>query len=321
MAEPAFYRDKKVLVTGGAGFVGSHLVEELLRQGAQVRVAVHRRPLSLRDDRIESMPADLAQPEDCRAAVRGVQFVFHAAGAVGAAGVGADRVMSGITTNLVLTAQMLEAAMAAGVERFLLFGSSTGYPAADHPVKEEEMWAGPVHPAYLGYGWMRRYLERLAEYAAANSALKVALVRPTAVYGPRDNFDAQTSHVVPALIRRAVAGENPFVVWGTGDEVRDFLHVSDLARGCLLALEKHAACDPINLGYGRAVTVREVVGIILKAAGHEGAEVKFDAAKPATIPFRSVDTSKARRLLGFEPRVTLAEGLAETVRWHRSTLR
>ncbi|MBI5395913.1 MAG: NAD-dependent epimerase/dehydratase family protein [Verrucomicrobia bacterium] len=312
-----FYHGKKVLVTGGAGFVGSHLVEELLRQGAQVRVSVHHRPFVSRDERIEVMPADLTRPEDCRAAAHGMQFVFHAAGAVGAAGVGASGVMSGITTNLTLTAQMLEAAWAEGVERFLLFGSSTGYPAADHPVKEEEMWAGPVHSAYLGYGWMRRYAEKLGEFVASSSPMKIALVRPTAVYGQRDNFDPKTSHVIPALIRRAIAKENPFVVWGTGNEVRDFLHVSDLARGCVMLLEKHATCDPVNIGYGRTVTIKEIVQIILKAAGHEGAELKFDTTKPSMIPVRSVDTSKARRVLGFEPRLTLEEGLADTVRWYR----
>jgi GDP-L-fucose synthase len=316
-----FYRGKKVLVTGGAGFIGSHLVEELLREGAQVRVALHHRPLPFRDERVEIVTADLTRPEDCRTAARGAQFVFHAAGAVGAAGVGARAVMHGITTNLVLTAQMLEAAWAEGVERFLLFGSSTGYPAADHPVKEEEMWTGPVHPAYLGYGWMRRYVERLGEFVASSSPVKIALARPTAVYGRRDNFDPKSSHVIPALIRRALAKENPFVVWGTGDEVRDFLHVSDLARGCVMLLEKHATCDPVNIGYGKTVTIHEIVRIILKAAGHEGAELRFDTTKPAMIPIRSVDTSKAKRLIGFEPRWTLEEGLADTVRWYREHAR
>jgi GDP-L-fucose synthase len=164
---------------------------------------------------------------------------------------------------------------------------------------------------------MRRYCERLGEFVAANSRMKVAIARPTAVYGPGDNFDPATCHVIPALIRRAVEKQNPFVVWGDGNEVRDFLHVHDLARGCLLLLEKHAACDPVNLGYGQAVTIKEIVRIILKAAGHEHATVKFDASKPSVIPFRMVDTAKAQRLLGFAPRITLEAGLAETVKWHQ----
>ncbi|MCX7885940.1 MAG: NAD-dependent epimerase/dehydratase family protein [Verrucomicrobiae bacterium] len=320
MSESSFYRGKKVLVTGGTGFVGGHLVDALLEAGADVRVAVHNRPLRRRDSRIEVVSADLRRPEECRDAVRGVQYVFHAAGSVGAAGVGAARMMNGIVTNLVLTAQVLEAAWAEGVERFLLFSSSTVYPAVQHAVVEEEAWNGPPHPSYFGYGWMRRYCERLGEFVAANSGLKIALVRPSAVYGPGDNFDLATCHVIPALVRRAVERQDPFVVWGTGDEVRDFLHVRDLVRGCLLALEKHAECDPVNLGCGRGATVKEVVKIILRAAGHQNAQVVFDSSKPATIPFRMVDISKARRLLGFEPRIGLEEGLSETVRWYRSTL-
>jgi len=114
-----------------------------------------------------------------------------------------------------------------------------------------------------------------------------------------------------------VAKEDPFEVWGTGEEVRDFLHVTDLVRGCLLALEKHATCDPINIGYGKTITIREVVQIILKAAGHEKANVVFNSSKPTAIPVRMVDTSKARRLLGFEPSVSLEQGLADTVAWYQ----
>ena len=314
-----FYKDKKVLVTGGTGFVGLHFVEELLRQGAQVRVPVHQRPLILRDERIEAVPADLTREEDCRKVSRGVQYVFHAAGAVSAAGVTASNPMAAITANLILTAQMLQAAWTEGVERFQVFGSSTGYPAADHPIKEEEMWAGPTYPAYFGYGWMRRYLERISEFVTSKSSMKIALVRPSAVYGRHDNFDPVTSHVIPALIRRAVLKENPYIVWGTGNEVRDFLHITDLVRGCLLMLEKHATCDPVNIGYGQAATVRETIEIILRAAGHENAQLKFDTTKPSTIPFRMVDTSKAKRLLGFERRISLADGLADTVRWFAET--
>jgi GDP-L-fucose synthase len=216
---------------------------------------------------------------------------------------------------------MLQGAWMENVERFLVFGSSTGYPAADHPVKEDEMWSGPTYPAYFGYGWMRRYLERISEFVASKSSMKVALVRPSAVYGRWDNFDPRTSHVIPALIRRAVEKENPYVVWGTGDEVRDFLHITDLARGCVLMLEKHSACDPVNIGYGQAVTIKQVIEIILRTAGHDRAELKFDATKPGTIPFRMVDTSKAKRLFGFEPKVSLEAGLTDTVRWYVDTFR
>lgn len=312
-----FFSGKRVLVTGGSGFVGTHFVQALLEQGARIRVPIHQRPMIVKDPRIELVQADLTRLEDCRSVCEGMQYVIHAAGAVAAAGVTATNPMAAMTTNLVLTAQTLQAAWDVGVERYLVFGSSTGYPVTTHPVKEEEMWSGPTHPSYFGYGWMRRCLERISEFAASKSKLGIALVRPTAVYGRYDNFDPVTSHVIPALIRRAVAREDPFEVWGTGNEVRDFLHVTDLARGCLLMLEKHAVCDPVNIGYGKTVTIKDVVGAILEAAGHDKAQVVFNSSKPTAIPVRMVDTSKAKRLLGFEPSISLEQGLADTVRWYR----
>lgn len=320
MTDTNFYQGKKVLVTGGTGFVGTHFVEELLRLGAHVRVPVHQRPLIVKDPRIETIQADLMQLDDCRKAMCGIQYVFHAAGAVSAAAVTASNPMAAITDNLVITSRCLQGAWIENVERFQVFSSSTGYPAADHPITEEEMWTGPTYPAYFGYGWMRRYLERISEFVASKSKMQIALVRPSAVYGRHDNFDPIASHVIPALIRRAVEKQNPFVVCGTGDEVRDFLHITDLVRGCLLMVQEHATCDPVNLGYGQAVTVKQIVQMILKAAGHENAKLQFDTTKPSTIPFRMVATSKAKQLFGFEPRVTLADGLADTVNWYKETL-
>jgi len=181
MTDTNFYHGKKVLVTGGTGFVGTHFVEELLRLGAHVRVAVHQRPLIVHDNRIETVAADLMLLDDCRKAMRGVQYVFHAAGAVSAAAVTASNPMSAITDNLVLTARCLQGAWMENVERFQVFSSSTGYPAANHPIKEEEMWTGPTYPAYFGYGWMRRYLERISEFVVSKAKMQTALVRPTAV--------------------------------------------------------------------------------------------------------------------------------------------
>jgi GDP-L-fucose synthase len=316
-----FFASRLSLVTGGTGFIGSHLARALLDQGGRVRLAIHDRAPIVADPRIETVQADLTRQEDCLRAMRGVDLVFHAAGAVSGTGVGADHAMAGITKNLNLTAQVLQAAWTTGVERILIFSSSTVYPASDHPVREEEAAEAAPHPSYLGYGRMRRYFEHLAEFVASRSAVKIALVRPTAVYGPHDDFDPGTSHVVPALVRKAVEKLDPFEVWGTGDEVRDFLHVEDFARGCLLTMERHAACDPVNIGYGSAVTIRQVVGIILDAAGHSGADVRFDASKPTAIPIRLVDTSKAKRLLGFEPQIPIKTGLHDLVRWYQARSR
>jgi GDP-L-fucose synthase len=248
--------------------------------------------------------------------MRGVDFVFHAAGAVSAAGVTINSPMRPITDNLILTAMVVEAAWSVGVERLLLFSSSTAYPVTEHPVREDELWTAETHPTYFGYGWMRRYFEKMAAFLQQRSKVKVALVRPSAVYGPHDDFDPKSSHVVPALIRKAVDRMDPYEVWGTGDEVRDFLHIEDLARGCLLLLEKHAECDPVNIAAGTTHTVRDIVNFILDAAGHRPGKLHFDASKPTTIPKRMMDVSKAKKLLDFSPRLSLEEGLRQTVRWY-----
>lgn len=312
-----FYSNKRVLVTGGTGFVGTHFVEKLLSLNALVRVAVHNRPPIITDPKIEYITADLTNPEDCRRVSHGIQYIFHCAGAVSAAAVTVSNPMGAIATNLILTVQMLQAAWDERVERFLVFSSSTGYPESGVPLKEEDMWSGPTHPVYFGYGWMRRYLERLSEFIAERSDLKIALARPTAVYGRWDNFDSVTAHVIPALIRRAVEKQDPYVVWGDGNEVRDFLHITDLVQGCLLLLEKYPVCEPVNIGYGSAVTIREIISIILHASEFPNAEVIYDNSKPSTIPFRIIDIEKAERILGFRPHITLDEGITDTVLWYR----
>lgn len=314
-----FYQDKLVLVTGGTGFVGTHIVEELLKSGARVRVPIHKRPMMIKDRRIELMAVDLAKQADCLKVLAGVDYCFHAAGTVSGSGAAGANPVSAITVNLILTSQMLQAACDTGVQRFLLFSSSTGYPVADYPIKEEEMWSGPPYEGYFGYGWMRRYLERLGEFVALKSKVKIAIVRPTAIYGRWDNFDPKTSHVIPTLIRKAVEKQDPYEVWGTGEEVRDFLHVSDLAQACLLMLEKNAECDPVNIGYGEAVKIRDAVRIILKASGYEKARLVFNASKPTALPFRMVDISKANKLLGFKPKISLNDGIEDTVRWYRES--
>ncbi len=308
-----FYFEKKVLVTGGTGFIGSHLVEALLNKGASVRVPVHHRPLRAGKGKLEELPADLYSYQDCLKVVEGIDYIFHAAGAVGSAGISPSAQMELITQNGLLAGNILRAAWDANTERILMYGSSTGYPDLHHPVREEEMWDGSPHPAYLGYGWMRRYIEKMAEFVVTRSSLKVAIVRPTAVYGEWDDSD----HVIPSLIRRALSRENPFVLWGDGSEVRDFLHASDLATGSLLLLEHHAECDPVNIGYGATCTVADALDCILRSTGHTDCQIACDTSRPTTIPYRAVDTAKAFRLLGFSPSITLQEGIDRAVAYYR----
>lgn len=312
-AEARFLYGRRCLIAGGTGFVGSHFVDALRAAGVETRVAARR---ATGRSGAADVVADFRDREACLRALEGVDVLIHAAGGVGAAGTGAAAILAGSGDTVQITANLLWAAAQAGVRDVLLFSSSTGYPPADHPVREEEFWSGEVHPAYQGYGWMRRYVEKLAEFATAQCGLRVVVVRPGAVYGPRDNFGPAGGHVVASLIRRAAIREAPFTVWGSGEEVRDFLHVRDLVRGCLLALEKAAPCDPVNIAAGQAVSVRELAAEVLAASGYGDAEVRFDATAPTTIGRRLIDIGKARRILGFEPRITLREGLAETVRWY-----
>ena len=317
-----FFKGKTVVVTGGSGFVGTHYVQALLKKGAKVRVPVHVRAMIERSSDVELVQCDLNDQEACRSVLRGADAVIHAAGAVSAAGVtSGTNAMSPITANLVLTANVMEACWAESVERVLIFGSSTGYPVTDHPVKETEMWSGPTADVYFGYGWMRRYLERLSEFVAQRSDTGVAICRPTATYGPYDDFEPKTSHVIPARIREAVEKTNPYVVWGDGTEARDFLYITDLVRGSLLQLEKKADGDPVNIGYGESITMKEIVGCILRESGHADCEVLYDITKPATIKRRLVDTSKAEELLGFKPEVSIEEGIRRTVQWYLQTLK
>jgi GDP-L-fucose synthase len=312
-----FFKNKLVLVTGGTGFVGGHFVERLLELGAHIRIPVHNRPLLINDARIEAVSADLMNQDDCMKVCEGVDSVIHAAGSVSGAGTtGVKNPMEAIGVNLNLSVQILQAAWACNVDRFLLFSSSAAYPEATHPVKEEELWAGSPHPSYFGYGWLRRYLEKMGEFVHANSNTKIALVRPTAIYGERDDFDPVTSHVLSALIRRAVEKENPFKVWGSPDVVRDFLHVKDLIEGALLLLAKHPQCDPVNIGYGQGITIGEVVQIILGKTRLD-VEVIYDVSKPMTIPFRAVDITKAKKILEFEPSISIEEGIERTINWYK----
>jgi GDP-L-fucose synthase len=311
-----FYEGKNCLVTGASGFVGTHFVQELLAQGAHVRAVVHNRPMVVRNNAIELFKADLTVLDECVAAMEGADCVFHCAGAVASAAVTVANPMEAIISNLLLTARVLQAAWACGTKRALIFSSSTGYPLYDHPVKEEEMFTADPPPVYYGYGWMRRYLELMGKYIADKSKCEVIVARPSAVYGRHDNFSENSSHVIPALIRRAASKENPFVVWGTGNEVRDFLHITDLAKGCLEALSYGPGCSPVNIAYGQGITIREIVAHVLKHTGHDKAGIVFDASKPTTIPVRLMDISKARRQLGFSPSVTFEDGMRDTVSWY-----
>jgi GDP-L-fucose synthase len=315
-----FYQDKTVLVAGGTGLIGSHLIETLLKQGAKVKSTLHTKLPVVRDDRVEYIQCDLTKREECAAVVKDVDCVFLCAANTSGAAVMANNPMVHTTTNLLINSQVLEAACLNKVDRLLFVSSTTVYPPVTYPVKEDEAYVGEPYESYMGVGWMKRYIEKLAQFYYQRYGLKIAIVRPTNAYGPYDKFDPATSHVLPALIRRAVAKENPFEVWGDGTAVRDFIYVTDLVDAMLEILENCADCSAINIGSGKPVTIRESVELILKLTGNADAKVVFDASKPTTIPIRVVDLSKAESRLKFRPTISFEEGLQKTIDWYRQTL-
>ena len=312
-----FYAGKKVLVAGATGLIGANLVEELVRRGAYVRATLHRKPPVIKDPRIQYLKGDLIRKEDCATAMEGVDYVFMCAANTSGAHVVATNPIAHVTENLLINAQMLEASCLAKVERLLFISSSTVYPPVVHPVKEDEGFVGDPHDSFFGSAWMKRYIEKLSQFYSKRYGLKVIIIRPTNVYGPYDKFDFETAHVLPALIRRAVEKQNPFEVWGDGTAVRDFIYVTDFVGAALDALEYGVNDGAVNIGSGKPVTIRESVEAVLKLADHLDAQVIYDPAKPTTMPIRLVDLTKAKTLLGFEPKVSFEEGLRRTINWYR----
>lgn len=310
-----FYKNKLVVVTGGSGFVGTHYLTELLNRGANVRTCIHIRPLQITDDRLEVLEnIDLTKLEDCMTLVKGADYVVHAGGQIcHPASVPTDIQVS--IQNIQVTGNVLEASYKSGVKGYLDLNSSTGYPDIRKPIKEDEFWVDEPHEKYFGYGWMRRYREKLMEHVSKFSDMKIALARGTAIFGPNDNFNPKTCHVVPALIKRATDGENPFEVWGTGDVVRDFMYVKDVVNACLLVLEKGKSMRPYNVGFGSTITIAEIVESVLKAT-NKSPKVIWDESKPTTIPFRMVCTDRLNNELGFKPSYTFDQGMQETVDWY-----
>jgi GDP-L-fucose synthase len=182
-------------------------------------------------------------------------------------------------------------------------------------VKEDEFWDEEPYIAYFGYGWMRRYREKLMEHTSNFSKLKIFLGRGSAIFGPNDNFNVKTCHVIPAIINRMLGGENPFTAWGSPDVVRDFLYVKDVIKGALTIIEHGNPMEPYNVGYGAPITIGDIVNTIQKVSGLTP-EIVWDNSKPTTIPFRMVDTEKINNL-GFTPSYSFEKGIEETIEWFK----
>jgi GDP-L-fucose synthase len=258
--------------------------------------------------------------QDCERAVEGVDFVFMCAAKTSGAAVMTQAPLSHVTPNVVMNAQLLEAAYRAKVKKFIFLSSSAAYPpSGDRPVREEEMFGADPYEVYYSVGWMKRYAEILCKIYAEKikSPMPVLVVRPSNIYGPYDKFDPSTSHVTTALIRRVVERQNPIEVWGTGQDVRDLLYIDDFLDGLFAALEHSGEYLAVNIASGLGYSVREILQTILEVDGFSDADVRFDSSKPSTIAIRLVDISRAQSMFGFRPKVDLPEGLRRTVEWYR----
>ncbi len=317
----SFWKSKRILVTGGTGFIGSHLVERLIAAGARVTVCGRSKRklahfLGQNAEAIEFLEGDLASLEFAQRACEGQEIVFHLAANVAGVGYNSAHPASILFDNTTIGLNILEAAVHKGVECICLTSSACVYRRhCQIPTPETEGFLDDPEPSNLGYGWAKRFLEVQGRCYAEEYGIKVALPRPYNAYGPRDDFAWETSHVIPALIRKVVEGQNPIIVWGDGSQTRSFLYVSDFVEGLMLTTEHYAACDPVNIGSEEEITVAELVKLIIELTGSH-ARLEFDLSKPQGQPRRIGDYSKARQLFGFAPKVPLREGLRRTISWY-----
>jgi len=314
------FAGKKVLVAGGAGFIGGNLALALARRNARLRLTVHDKPLQVAISDAEVVAADLRQPADCARAVEGMDYVFLCAAHTSGAAVIRTMPLVHITPNVLINTLMLEAAHRAGIKKFAFISSGAAYPpTGERPVREDEMLQGEPHDVYFAAGWMKRYAEILCRTYAEKiaSPMPTVVVRPSNVYGPYDKFDFAVSHVTAALIRRVVERHNPLEVWGTGEDVRDLIYIDDFIDGLLAAFATDRPYLAVNICAGTGHTIRQILQTILEVDGYKNAEVRFDASKPSTIPVRLMDAGAARLAFGFAAQTSLEEGLRRTIAWYR----
>ena len=326
MVAEEFWKGKRVLVTGGAGFIGSYVVRRLLKHGAKLAVADNfengrlSNLAGVRKD-VEVMEGDLRDPQFCLRACARKEVTLHLASK--AYGLSYSYTHHGemLADNLLINTNILEACRKARVPRVLATSSSCVYPddAAVPTPETQDISGSAPEQVNEGYGWAKRMLERQAVYYHREHDMEIAIARPFNAYGPRHRYDPARAHVLPSLVMRVLRGENPIVVWGSGNQTRSFVHAEDAATGLLLLAEKYACADPVNVGHDREITIRDLIALILEISG-EKREVVFDRTKPEGAMRKSCDPTKLKQVTGFVPATMLGDGLPATIQYYEQEL-
>ncbi len=307
----SFWRDKRVCVTGGAGFLGRFVVQRLRELGAQ-EVFVPR-----------SRDYDLVQLEAVRRLLADARpdILIHLAARVGGIGANRARPAEFFYDNLMMGVQLLHESWKAGVSKFVAVGTVCAYPKfTPIPFQEENLWDGYPEETNAPYGLAKKMLLVQSQAYRQQYGYNSIFLLPTNLYGPGDNFDLETSHVIPALIRKCIEaqerGDEEIVAWGDGSPTREFLYVADGAEGILLAAKRYDKSEPVNLGAGSEISIKDLLETIARLTGFTG-RIVWDTSKPNGQPRRAVDGSRAWREFGFRARTDLETGLRETIEWYR----
>lgn len=305
-------KTKHILVTGGAGFLGSFVVEKLLERGVpQKQITIPR-----------SKENDLRKWENCVAAVTGSDLVIHLAAKVGGIGFNRDHPGELFYDNAVMGIQLMEAARQAEVEKFVAVGTICAYPKfTPVPFREEDLWKGYPEETNAPYGLAKKMLLVQAQAYRQQYGFNAIYLLPVNLYGPLDNFDPASSHVIPALIKKVVdaqrEGRSWIEVWGTGIATREFFYVEDAAEAIVLATERYDKPEPVNLGAGMEISIRDLVELICRLCGFRG-KIRWDKTKPDGQPRRMLDTSRAEKEFGFVAKTPFEEGLRKTIDWYQT---
>jgi GDP-L-fucose synthase len=303
-----FWQRKRVTVTGGAGFLGTTVVEGLKVRGAQQDVSV-----------VRSKEYDLREVDAIRRMLKDTKpdIIIHLAARVG--GIGANRAHPAefFYDNLIMGTQLFHESWRAGVAKFVTVGTVCAYPKfTPIPFKEEDLWEGYPEETNAPYGLAKKMLLVQSQAYRQQYGFNSIFLLPVNLYGPGDNFDLNTCHVIPALIRKCLEakdqGRDKIEVWGTGNVSREFLYVEDAAEGILLAAERYNRSEPVNLGSGIEITIKKLVELIAHLTGFVG-RIEYDHTKPDGQPRRSLDTSKAEKFFGFKAKTSLEDGLGKTI--------